>query len=173
MSTKTSHQRKSKGSIGRKIEKWKRLEVWRGFIQWWFGNVPHQYFKFKRNRDGSGQKFPYAKTDEELRLVKVKNREHLNTYSHYYFGKNPDVDPEEMKKSDSTSKYVHVECRRWTYFLTLKNNRKRKLKWKTVAISFESFNLSYLSSTVLVCYLSWLKTENSWTSRRAGLMKIA
>ena len=67
-------------------------------------------------------------TDEELRLVKVKNREHLNTYSHYYFGKNPDIDPEEMKKSDSTSKYVHVECRRWTYFLTLKNNRKRKLK---------------------------------------------
>jgi len=59
-------------------------------------------------------------TNEELKLVEVKNREHLNTYSDYYFGKNPDVDPEEMKKSDSISKYVHGECRRWTYSLTLK-----------------------------------------------------
>ena len=49
---------------------------------------------------------------------------------HYYY-RNPDVDPEEMKKSDSKSKYVHGKCNRWTYTLTLekteKENRIEKL----------------------------------------------
>ena len=55
------------------------------------------------------------------------------TYSDYYFGVNPDVDVEEMKKSDSKSKYVHGIC--WRMKIPLKitanedeflDERKRK-----------------------------------------------
>ena len=56
-------------------------------------------------------------TNEELKLVQEGNKEHLINYGKYYHGKNPDVDVEEMKKSDSKAKYVHVECRRRTFLL--------------------------------------------------------
>ena len=57
-------------------------------------------------------------TNEELKLVQEGNEEHLNTYSDYeVYGKNPDVNVEEMKKSNSKSKYVHVHCRRKTFSL--------------------------------------------------------
>jgi len=65
-------------------------------------------------------------TEEELKLVENKNEDHLNSYYEHYLERNPDVDPEEMKKSDSSSKYVHGCCRRWTFPLTLEKNRKRK-----------------------------------------------
>ena len=58
-------------------------------------------------------------TDEELKLVETKNEDHLNTYFYHCSLRNPDVDPDEMKKSDSKSKYVHGECFRRTYSLTL------------------------------------------------------
>ena len=58
-------------------------------------------------------------TNEELKLVQEENKEHLNTYLDYYNGKNPDVDVEEMKKSDSKSKYVHGSCVRFTIPLSL------------------------------------------------------
>ena len=58
-------------------------------------------------------------TNEELKLVQEGNEEHLNTYSAHYFGRNPDVDVEEMNKSDSKSKYVHGRCWRYTIPLTL------------------------------------------------------
>ena len=54
-------------------------------------------------------------TNEEMKLVEEGNEEHLNTYSSL----NPDVAVKEMKKSDSTSKYVKVHCVRRTYPLTL------------------------------------------------------
>ena len=54
-------------------------------------------------------------TDEELKLIQEENKEHLKTYMEYdLYGGNPDVDVEEMKKSDSKSKYVHGFCRRVT-----------------------------------------------------------
>ena len=53
-------------------------------------------------------------TNDELKLVKEGNEEHLKTYGDYFNGLNPDVDVEEMKKSDSKSKYVHGACRRVT-----------------------------------------------------------
>ena len=62
-------------------------------------------------------------TNEELKLVQEENEEHLKTYSDYYFGDNPDVDVEEMKKSDSKSKYVHGECWRLTIPLSLETKR--------------------------------------------------
>ena len=54
-------------------------------------------------------------TKEELKLVEVENEDYLETFDYFY----PDVDPEEMKKSDSKSKYVHGVCDRETYSLTL------------------------------------------------------
>ena len=61
-------------------------------------------------------------TEKELKLVKAKNKDHLNTYWVHYYGENPDVDVEEMKKSDSTSKYVHGFCLRQTFPLTLEKS---------------------------------------------------
>ena len=58
-------------------------------------------------------------TNEELKLVQEGNEEHLNTYLDYLNDKNPDVDVEEMKKSDSKSKYVHGRCWRRTIPLRL------------------------------------------------------
>ena len=52
-------------------------------------------------------------TNEELKLVQKRSEHHLKTYYHHFVGRNPDVDIEEMKKSDSKSKYVHVKCERW------------------------------------------------------------
>ena len=59
-------------------------------------------------------------TNEELKLVQAGNKEHLETY----FFRNPDVDLEEMKKSDSKSKYVHVDCCRLTFPLSLETRDK-------------------------------------------------
>ena len=59
-------------------------------------------------------------TNEDLKLVQEGNKEHLKTYFAFYDGKNPDVDVEEMNKSDSKSKYVHAMCCRLTIPLTLK-----------------------------------------------------
>jgi len=58
-------------------------------------------------------------TNEELKLVQEGNEEHLKSYVDHFYGKNPDVDVEEMKKSDSKSKYIHGFCRRITIPLTL------------------------------------------------------
>ena len=58
--------------------------------------------------------------DKELKLVQEPNEEHMMTYFEYHRGHNPDVDVEEMKKSDSESKYVHCCCTRITFPLSLK-----------------------------------------------------
>ena len=63
-------------------------------------------------------------TNEELKLVQEGNEEHLKTYL-FDDGKNPDVDVEEMKKSDSKSKYVHGQCWRWTIPLKLETNEEK------------------------------------------------
>ena len=64
-------------------------------------------------------------TEEELTLVQKRNEQHLCTYGYHAYGGNPDVDPEEMKKSDSRSKYVHGICYRRTIPLTLESNQKQ------------------------------------------------
>ena len=62
-------------------------------------------------------------TKEELKLVELKDETHLLSYSNYslkfFRGGNPDVDPEEMKKSDSKDKFVYSSCWRRTKCLTL------------------------------------------------------
>ena len=62
-------------------------------------------------------------TTEELKLVQEENQECFKTYLKHYRGKNPDVDVEEMKKSDSKSKYVHGRCLRRTFPLALKTSQ--------------------------------------------------
>ena len=66
-------------------------------------------------------------TTEELKLVQDENQEHFKTYLKHYRGKNPDVDVEEMKKSDSKSKYVHGRCWRRTIPLRLETSEKINL----------------------------------------------
>ena len=58
-------------------------------------------------------------TDEELKLFKLGNEDHLNTYMFHYVGSNADVNITEMKKSNSKSKYVHGSSVRETFTLTL------------------------------------------------------
>ena len=67
-------------------------------------------------------------TNEELKLVHEGNEEYLKTFGYYYNGNNPDVDAEEMKKSDSKSKYVHARCWRKTIPLTLQITANRDAK---------------------------------------------
>ena len=62
-------------------------------------------------------------TEEEQRMVEEKNKLQLATYYHYYFHKNPDVRPEEMKLSDSKSKFVHGRCLRITEHLALESTK--------------------------------------------------
>ena len=64
-------------------------------------------------------------TEDELKLVEQRNEHHLTTYSRHYFGRNPDVHPEEMKRSDSRSKYVHGRCWRRTIHLALESNKNQ------------------------------------------------
>ena len=59
-------------------------------------------------------------SEEELKLVKDKNKDHLRTYSYYHCeGLDPDVPKEEMAKSKSKSKYVACEGSRITVHLNL------------------------------------------------------
>ena len=62
-------------------------------------------------------------SNEEMELVEERNKEYLKTYLDGFYGKNPDVIPEEMKKSDSTSKYVRAPCIRRTIPLTLETSQ--------------------------------------------------
>ena len=66
----------------------------------------------------AGSFFTPKLTEEEMKLVEVRNEEHLRTYSaHSVFQLNPDVDVDEMKRSNSRSKFVHARCIRMTELL--------------------------------------------------------
>ena len=58
-------------------------------------------------------------TKEELKLVEQRNQDHLESYSWHYLGRNPDIDKEEMDKSESKSKFVRGACDRYTFMLKL------------------------------------------------------
>jgi len=57
-------------------------------------------------------------TEKELKLVEEKDEEHMKTYIYKH---NADVNPEEMKMSDSKDKYVHCQCSRKTFHLNLES----------------------------------------------------
>ena len=51
-------------------------------------------------------------TQEELELVEKADQDYFQTFFNF---KNPDVPEEEMKLSESNSKYICGLCQRWTY----------------------------------------------------------
>jgi len=57
-------------------------------------------------------------TNEELKLIEMKDQDHLQEYVWQIIGRPVDVDPEEMKQSESDSKYVRAHCVRYTFLLT-------------------------------------------------------
>ena len=62
-------------------------------------------------------------TKDELKLVEEKNFDYLESFGDYVGGTNPDVDIEEMKKSNSKSKYIHCPFMRVTMPLKLESDQ--------------------------------------------------
>ena len=62
-------------------------------------------------------------TNEELKLFQEGEKEYMNSYLDHFDGRNPDADIEEMNKSDSKSKYVNGDFRRWTIPLTVETSQ--------------------------------------------------
>ena len=66
-------------------------------------------------------------TDRELKLVEVKDNDYLKTfrngtrvdYDLDYDLDDPDVPEREMKLSESKSKFVLVDCHRWTFIISM------------------------------------------------------
>ena len=87
-------------------------------------------------------------TKEELKLVEQKNREHMETYLDEF---DADVDVEEMRKSDSTDKYVHTRCIRTTDYLSLESEQtsSQDSAENLSDDSFDEFNDAFLSEDVL------------------------
>ena len=55
-------------------------------------------------------------TDKELKLVKMRDENHLKTYSCYGLpGRDPDIDENEMNLSKSKSKFLKADCFRYTF----------------------------------------------------------
>ena len=49
-----------------------------------------------------------------MKLVESKNEDHLESYFAYECDSDPDVDENEMMLSDSKSKFVEIDCLRYT-----------------------------------------------------------
>ena len=62
------------------------------------------HYKKEMKQESVSSFFTPKLTNEELKFVQEGNEEHLKTYLVHFAGMNPDVDVEEMKKSDSNSK---------------------------------------------------------------------
>ena len=97
-----------------------------GFGEFYEGTINDDLDSFVNNLQNS-QKIDYENvwsffapklTKEELKLVEEKNREHMEQA---YFFPDADVAVEEMKKSDSTYKYVHTRCERRSLYLSLES----------------------------------------------------
>ena len=109
--------------------KLKNVETW----NYYNGSIHDDLDKFFSNlqdrkkikNEVVGSFFTPKLTEEELKLVEQRNEQHLSTYLEHLYGRNPDVNAEEMKKSDSPSKFVHGRCLRWTTLLTLESKRKQ------------------------------------------------
>ena len=121
--TKEKFKQAYKGEL-KNEEDWKDIEQSIGDdLETFFTNLQSQK-EIKNERVGSF--FLPKLTEDELKLVEQKNEQHLSTYEVHYDGLNPDVDPEEMKKSDSISKYVDGRCVRETIHLTIEKRKRKK-----------------------------------------------
>ena len=57
-------------------------------------------------------------TQQELKLIEMKDQDHLQEYVWHIIGRQVDVDSDEMENSESDSKYVRAQCVRYTFLLT-------------------------------------------------------
>lgn len=57
--------------------------------------------------------------EHEVNLLGKSDEKYLKTFGWYYKGEDPDVDDEEMSKSESKSKFIRCLCVRNTFELTL------------------------------------------------------
>ena len=78
---------------------------------------------FKKDEENSDFYYTPKLTNEELMLVEEGNKKHMMSYLKYYDGRNADVETEEMKRSNSKSKYVLCFGKRYTSFLTVEKSR--------------------------------------------------
>ena len=109
-----------------KLKHHKQWEKYKGSIN---DDLDTFFTKFQDPKEVTDERvysfFTPKLTEQELKLVEERNEEHLSTYSYHFAGRDPDVDVEEMKQSDSRSKYVYGQCRRWTKLLTLQSVPKQ------------------------------------------------
>ena len=56
--------------------------------------------------------------EHEVNLLEKSDEKYLKTFGWYYKGEDPDVDDEEMSKSESKSKFIRSLCVRHTFELT-------------------------------------------------------
>ena len=136
----TLNMRRSKLVTNEKVKKAYKGELQKHYSSWEEGSINDDLEKFiinLQNKNEMKEEFvssfftPKLK-NEEMKLIRDRNLKHLMTYEFYDDGMNPDVDVEEMKKSDSKSKYVHVNCERTTIHLDINaigiKNRKQNKK---------------------------------------------
>ena len=72
----------------------------------------------KEEREDIATYFLPKLTNEEMKLVEMKDQEHLEEYVWYFIGRPVDVDAVEFEESESNSKYVRAKCVRYTFLLT-------------------------------------------------------
>ena len=58
-------------------------------------------------------------TEEELKLIEIRDPNHLQEYVWQIIGRQVDVDSDEMENSESDSKYVRAKCVRYTFILKI------------------------------------------------------
>ena len=110
--TKEKQKEAFKGKLYTKLYKFKDWENFHGSINDDLELFLDKILKNEKIDDEMVRSFLLPKlTDQELKLIEDKDEDYLKTFSEYIFGgENPDVDKEEMKKSNSKDKYVHCRC---------------------------------------------------------------
>ena len=94
-------------------------------------------------------------TNDELKLVQQGDNKHLKTYEYDY----PDINIEEMKKSNSKSKYVHVSCARQTFSLVNEHTAENRPIYPAYWFSYTDDDLMNYD----VLFYTWDRTyRNIW-----------
>ena len=90
----------------------------------------YKNIKFRRFRKACTNRYGYSYfvqsyllpklTEKELKLVELKDKDYMKTFANELKqNENPDVDEAEMKLSESKSKFVQIECSRWTFIINM------------------------------------------------------
>ena len=101
-----------------------------------FTNREEELRKISRGIKERNQIFFTPKlTNGELKLVQQGDKDHLKTYYSFcdYYSRSPDVNIEEMKRSNSNSKYVFVNCERISVSLVREHTAENKPTYPDLA----------------------------------------